>query len=84
MPVISGLADILENLSLMVVNSSYPSRVDWLMNIASVLTRIKWGLMPIGVVLLSVMVLLWFIRGRPDRRVPTGAEQQGRPHEDLR
>ncbi len=68
-PLISGGADILENLTLVVANSSYPSRIDWLTGLASVLTRIKWGLMPIGVVLLSVMVLLWFTRGRPESNV---------------
>lgn len=71
-PLISGVADISENLSLAVANSSYPSRVDWLTRIASVLTKIKFGLMPIGVVLLSVMALVWFTRGRPESRVPTG------------
>ena len=64
-PLISGVADILENLSLVVVNRSYPSRIDWLTHTASVLTKIKFGLMPIGVVLLSAMALLWFARGRP-------------------
>ena len=67
-PLISGLADILENLSLVVVNWRYPARVDWLAQLASVLTGIKFGLMPIGVALLSVMGFLWLIRGRPDRR----------------
>ncbi len=68
-PLISGAADILENLSLATANSLYPSRVDWLAQVASVLTTIKFGLMPIGVVLLSVMVLLWFTRGRPESNV---------------
>ncbi len=72
-PLISGVADILENLSLVVANSSYPSRVDWLTQVASLLTKVKFGLMPIGVVLLSVMVLLWFIRGRPESKVLTGS-----------
>ena len=72
-PLISGVADIFENLSLVVVNSSYPSRIDWLTHIASVLTKIKFGLMPIGVVLLSVLALLWFIRGRPKSKVLTGS-----------
>jgi hypothetical protein len=71
-PLISGVADIFENLSLVVVNSSYPSRIDWLTHIASVLTKIKFGLMPVGVVLLSAMVVLWFIRGRPESKVPAG------------
>ena len=71
-PLISGVADIFENLSLVVANLSYPSRVDWLTHVASALTTIKFGLMPIGVVLLSVMVLLWLVRGRPERRVATG------------
>ena len=72
-PLISGVADILENLSLVVANSSYPSRIDWLTQLASLLTKLKFGLMPIGVVLLSVMALLWFIRGRPESKVPTGS-----------
>jgi hypothetical protein len=67
-PLISGVADIFENLSLVLANSLYPSQIDWLTQVASVLTKIKFGLMPIGVVLLSVMVVLWFIRGRPRAR----------------
>ncbi|NND03896.1 MAG: hypothetical protein HKN91_14035 [Acidimicrobiia bacterium] len=65
LPLISGAADIIENLSLAIVNSSYPTRIDWLTQIASALTKIKFGLMPIGVVLLSAMMLLWLTRGRP-------------------
>ncbi|MBT8241434.1 MAG: hypothetical protein KJN63_09430 [Acidimicrobiia bacterium] len=72
-PLISGVADILENLSLVVANSSYPSRIDWLTQVASLLTKVKFGLMPIGIVLLSVMVLLWFIRGRPESNVLRGS-----------
>ncbi len=68
-PLLSGLADILENLSLAVVNSSHPSRVDWLVHLASLLTKIKFGLMPIGVALLSTMLVLWFVRGRPPSRL---------------
>ncbi|MEL7208661.1 MAG: hypothetical protein AAGK32_10600 [Actinomycetota bacterium] len=64
-PLIAGVADICENLSLVVVNMSHPSRIDWLTQTASVLTKVKFGLMPIGVVLLSAMGLLWFARGRP-------------------
>ena len=71
MPLISGAADILENLTLAVANRAYPSRIDWLIHVASVLTKIKFGLMPIGVVLLSAMAGLWFTRGRPASRVPT-------------
>ena len=72
-PLLSGVADLLENLSLVAANSSYPSRIDWLTQAASLLTKVKFGLMPIGVVLLSVMVLLWFIRGRPESKVSTGS-----------
>ena len=72
-PLISGVADIFENLSLVVANSSYPSRIDWLTSVASLLTKIKFGLMPIGVVLLSVLALLWFLRGRPKSKVLTGS-----------
>ena len=74
-PLISGVADLVENLSLVVANSLYPTRVDWLTTIASVLTKIKFGLMPIGVVLLSVMVVLWFIRGRPRSNLPTSRSE---------
>lgn len=70
-PLIAGLADILENLSLVVANSSYPTRIDWVTHTASVLTKIKFGLMPIGVVLLCAMALLWLARGRPASKVPT-------------
>ena len=72
-PLISGVADIFENLSLVVANSSYPSQIDWLTQAASWLTKIKFGLMPIGVVLLSVMVVLWFTRGRPKSKVSPGS-----------
>ncbi len=72
-PLISGVADVLENLSLVIANSSYPTRIDWLTTTASALTRIKFGLMPIGVVLLIVMLLLWIIRGRPQGRIPAGS-----------
>lgn len=65
LPLVSGAADILENLSLVVANVAYPSRVDWLPQLASLLTRVKFGLMPVGVVLLSAMVVLWLVRGRP-------------------
>lgn len=70
-PLISGMADILENLSLVAVNASYPRRMDWLTHVASALTKIKFGLMPVGVVLLAGMVVLWFTRGRPESNVPT-------------
>ena len=72
-PLISGVADILENLSLVVATASYPTQIDWLTHLASVLTKIKFGLMPVGVVLLIVMVLLWFVRGRPGSNVLAGS-----------
>lgn len=71
-PLISGVADTLENLSLVVVNASYPDRVDWLVHMASLLTKIKWGLMPIGTILLSGMALVWFFRGRPQGKPLAG------------
>jgi hypothetical protein len=72
-PLISGVADIFENLSLVVATASYPTQIDWLTHLASVLTKIKFGLMPVGVVLLIVMVLLWFVRGRPGSNVLAGS-----------
>ena len=66
-PLISGVADIFENLSLVVANASYPSQIDWLTHLASLPTKLKFGLMPIGVGLLSVMVVAWFVQGRPQQ-----------------
>jgi hypothetical protein len=71
-PLISGLADVLENLSLVISSLAYPSRIDWLVQVASLLTKIKFGLMPVGVVFLCAMVVVWLIRKRPISNV-TGA-----------
>ncbi|MGD2145429.1 MAG: hypothetical protein PVH41_01900 [Anaerolineae bacterium] len=71
-PLISGLADVLENLSLVISSLAYPSRIDWLVQVASLLTKIKFGLMPVGVVFLCAMVVVWLIRKRPTSNV-TGA-----------
>ena len=72
-PLISGLADILENLSLVVCGLVYPNRIDWLAQAASMLTRIKFGLMPIGLVFLIVIVVMWFVQKRPASNVPKGS-----------
>ena len=71
-PLISGLADVLENLSLVISSLAYPSRIDWLVRVASLLTKIKFGLMPVGVVFLIAMVVIWFIRKRPASHVTKG------------
>ena len=71
-PLISGLADILENLSLVVSGLVYPNRIDWLVQVASLLTKIKFGLMPIGLVFLIIIVVMWFVRKRPASNVPKG------------
>lgn len=64
-PIVSGLADILENLSLVVASLTYPSRVDWLVRGAFLMNRVKFGLLPIGLVFLMGVVVIWFIRKRP-------------------
>ncbi len=69
-PLISGLADILENLSLVVSGLVYPNRIDWLAQVASLLTKIKFGLMPVGAVFLIIIMVVWFIRKRPASNVP--------------
>jgi hypothetical protein len=69
-PLISGLADLLENLSLVICNLAYPNRMDWLAQVASLLTKIKFGLMPIGLVFLIIIVVMWFVRKRPASNVP--------------
>ena len=71
-PLISGLADVLENLSLVICNLVYPGRIDWLVQFAHLLNKVKFGLLPIGVVFLSIIVVLWFIRKRPASNVPKG------------
>ncbi len=64
-PLISGLADLLENLSLVSASLAYPSRIDWLVHGAFLMNRVKFGLLPIGLVFLIVIMVIWFIRGRP-------------------
>ena len=68
-PLISSLADILENLSLVMSSLAYPSPIDWLVQVASLLTKIKFGLMPVGMVFLCVMVVVWLVRKRPASNV---------------
>ena len=69
-PLISGLADVLENLSLVICNLAYPDRIDWLVELAHLLTKVKFGLLPIGLVFLTIIVVTWFIRKRPPSNVP--------------
>ena len=64
-PLIAGLADLLENLSLVIANVVFPSRIDWLTSLASLLTKVKFGLMPVGGFLLGIIVVIWFAQGRP-------------------
>ena len=71
-PLISGLADILENLSLVVSGLVYPNRIDWLAQVASLLTKVKFGLMPVGAVFLVIITVAWFIRKRPASNVLQG------------
>lgn len=72
-PLISGLADILENLSIVVSGLVYPNRIDWLAQAASLLTRIKFGFMPLGSVFLIIIVVMWFVQKRPASNVPKGS-----------
>ena len=64
-PLISGLADIFENHSLVLASLAYPGRIDWLVRVAFLLNRVKFGLLPIGLVFLIVIMVIWFIRKRP-------------------
>jgi hypothetical protein len=72
-PLISGLADVLENLSLVICNLAYPDRIDWLARLAHLLTKVKFGLLPIGLVFLIIIVVVWFVRKRPASNVPNGS-----------
>jgi hypothetical protein len=69
-PLVSGLADILENFSLVVSGLEYPNRIDWLVQVASFLTKIKFVLMPVGAVFLIIIMVVWFIQKRPASNVP--------------
>ena len=71
-PLISGLADVAENLSLVICNLVYPGRIDWLVRVAHLLTKVKFGLLTIGLVFLVIIVVMWFMRGRPASNVPEG------------
>jgi hypothetical protein len=46
--------------------------MDWMAQIASLLTKIKFGLMPVGAVFLIIIMVVWFIRKRPASNVPKG------------
>ena len=69
-PLISGLADVIENLSLVICNLAYPGRINWLVRFAHLLTKVKFGLLPIGLVFLIIIVVVWLIRKRPASNVP--------------
>jgi hypothetical protein len=71
-PLISGLADVLENLLLVIANLAYPARVDWMVQVAHLLTKVKFGLLPIGLLFLIIIVVAWFVRKRPASNVPKG------------
>jgi hypothetical protein len=71
-PLISGLADVLENLSLVICNLAFPDRIDWLVQVAHLLTKVKFGLLPIGLVFLIIIVVMWFAQKRPMSNVPKG------------
>ena len=71
-PLISGLADVIENLSLVICNLVYPGRIDWLVQFAHLMTKVKFGLLPIGLVFLIIIMVVWFIRKRPASNVPKG------------
>jgi hypothetical protein len=68
-PLISGLADLIENLSLIICNLAFPGRIDWLVELAHLLTKVKFGLLPIGLVFLTIIIVIWFIRKRPESNV---------------
>jgi hypothetical protein len=71
-PLISGLADVLENFSLAICNLAYSARIDWLVKLAHLLTKVKFGLLPIGLLFLIIIVVTWFVRKRPASNVPSG------------
>ena len=72
MPLISGLADLMENALLVAANLAYPSRIDGVVRFAHLMTRVKFGLLPVGLVFLTVIVVAWLIRRRPSSHLPAG------------
>ncbi len=68
-PLVAGLSDWLENLSLVICSLSYPARFDWLVRLANLMNKIKFFLMPIGSVFLILLIILWFLRRRPVKNI---------------
>jgi hypothetical protein len=52
-----------------ICNLVYPGRIDWLVELAHLLTKVKFGLLPIGLVFLIIIVVMWFIRKKPASNV---------------
>lgn len=63
-PLISGVADLLENMLLVTANLAYP---DGLVRLAQLMTRVKFGLLLLGLLFLTVLVVVWLIRGAAAR-----------------
>lgn len=61
LPYVAGLSDLSENVCVLVMNAAFPQRIDALAWVARVLTTIKFGLLPVGLVTIVVSgaILLW-------------------------
>lgn len=73
LPFVAGLADLAENVSILIMNWAYPTRLDGLARLANLFTLIKFGLMPLGVafIVIGLGILAWRrITGRQTRAHP--------------
>lgn len=61
LPFVAGLADLAENVSIMAIGLAYPARLDGVARFASLMTTIKYGLLPIGILVIVACsaLLVW-------------------------
>ena len=61
-PFIAGLADLIENVNITIMGLTYPTRLDGLVRLSSLMTTLKFGLMPLGVLCILICAILLAIR----------------------
>lgn len=74
LPFVAGLADLAENVSILIMNWAYPARLDGLARLANLFTLIKFGLMSLGIafIVIGLGILVWRrITGHQTRAHPT-------------
>lgn len=67
LPLLAGLLDYMENVSMLLVLSNYPGRLDTIAAIAGCLTSGKWSLSFISLTILAIAAVMALWRRRIDR-----------------